>query len=278
MEVHVMSKDKKEPFSKVSDLQHWLGMSENGIRLYEKEGIITPGRNKENGYRQLNISDGDKMFQSRIYTGYGFSLRETADMLGTADFDSQYNSLEKQEDQLQEEMLLMAYKSQYLNRHLKLLREMKKDFYSVRIVPGPDLAFLPVHDQSQIKAAGESDCAAWLSQVPFVRSAVLMKMGEEPYQTVWFGPVTEWETAMKCSLPMENAVRFGSESPQYVTGFTRHGIDDFPSEKNCGHLTDYAGKQGYICGGTLLTRHLMLVKGEKDWIHYDQIWIPVKKE
>ena len=48
-----MSKDKKEPFSKVSDLQHWLGMSENGIRLYEKEGIITPGRNKENGYRQL---------------------------------------------------------------------------------------------------------------------------------------------------------------------------------------------------------------------------------
>ena len=46
-----MSKDKKEPFSKVSDLQHWLGMSENGIRLYEKEGIITPGRNKENGYR-----------------------------------------------------------------------------------------------------------------------------------------------------------------------------------------------------------------------------------
>lgn len=83
---------------------------------------------------------------------------------------------------------------------------------------------------------------------------------------------------MKCSLPMENAVRFGSESPQYVTGFTRHGIDDFPSEKNCGHLTDYAGKQGYICGGTLLTRHLMLVKGEKDWIHYDQIWIPVKKE
>lgn len=124
-----MSKDKKEPFSKVSDLQHWLGMSESGIRLYEKEGIITPGRNKENGYRQLNISDGDKMFQSRIYTGYGFSLRETADMLGRADFDGQYNSLEKQEDQIQEEMLLMAYKSQYLNKHLKLLREMKKDFY-----------------------------------------------------------------------------------------------------------------------------------------------------
>lgn len=59
----------REPFSKVSDLHNWLGLSENGIRLYENEGIISPKRNSANRYRTLNISDGDRMFRSRILTG-----------------------------------------------------------------------------------------------------------------------------------------------------------------------------------------------------------------
>ena len=270
--------NEKKPFSKVSDLQRWLGMSENGLRLYEKEGIITPGRNKENGYRQLNISDGDKMFQSQIYTGYGLSLKQTANLLQTKNFAEQYSDLEEQEARLQEEVLLAAYKSRQLNGHLKLLRQLKSDMYAVKIVSDVSLAFLPVHDQSQTKAGGEMDCAAWLNSVPFVRSAVMMRIENMPYPTVWFGPVTELDTAYRLQLPMGNAIRFGKESPQYVMGFSSHGIDAFLSEKEYGHLLQFADKQGYHCFGSILSRHLLLEKQGDDWIHYDQLWIPVKKQ
>lgn len=268
----------KRPFSKVSDLQHWLGMSENGLRLYEKEGIISPERNEENGYRQLNISDGDKMFQGRIYTGYGLSLKQTANLLQTADFKMQYLNLEQLEIRLQEEILLANYKAHYLNLHIKLLRKFMDNPHDVQIVPSPQLVFLPVHDQVQNKANGENDCAGWLSKVPFVRSAVMMKLESTSYPTVWFGPVTEQETAQQLGLPLKNAVIFSDESPQYSMGFAVHGINDFLTEDKYRHLLTFAEKQGYECFGTLLSRHLMLEKQGEEWLYYDQIWIPARSK
>lgn len=267
----------KRPFSRVSDLQHWLGMSENGLRLYEKEGIISPERNEENGYRQLNISDGDKMFQGRIYTGYGFSLKQTADLLQTADFNMQCCELEQLETRLQEEILLANYKAHYFSLHIKLLRKFKDNPQDVQIVPNPQLAFLPVHDQIQNKANGESDCADWLSKVPFVRSAVMMKFENTSYPTVWYGPVTEQQTAHQLRLPLKNAVMFSKESPHYVMGFAIHGVDDFLTENKYHHLMKFAKSQGYECFGTMLSRHLMLEKQDEEWVCYDQIWIPIRK-
>lgn len=268
----------KQPFSKVSDLQHWLGMSENGLRLYEKEGIISPERNEENGYRQLNISDGDKMFQGRIYTGYGLSLKQTANLLQTADFKMHYLNLEELETRLQEEILLANYKAHYLNLHIKLLRKFMDNPYDVQIVPNPQLAFLPVHDQHQNKANGEGNCADWLSKVPFVRSAVMMKLESTSYPTVWFGPVTEQETAQQLGLPLKNAVIFSDESPQYVMGFAVYGINDFLTEDKYRHLLTFAEKQGYECFGTLFSRHLMLEKQGEELLYYDQIWIPARSK
>ena len=42
---------------KINEVEQLVGISKRNIRFYEKEGLLAPGRNAENGYR--NYGDGD---------------------------------------------------------------------------------------------------------------------------------------------------------------------------------------------------------------------------
>ena len=42
---------------KINEVEQLVGITKRNIRFYEKEGLLTPGRNADNGYR--NYDDGD---------------------------------------------------------------------------------------------------------------------------------------------------------------------------------------------------------------------------
>lgn len=42
---------------KINEVERLVGITKGNIRFYEKEGLLTPGRNSENGYREYSEAD-----------------------------------------------------------------------------------------------------------------------------------------------------------------------------------------------------------------------------
>ena len=42
---------------KINQVEQLAGITKGNIRFYEKEGLLTPGRNSENGYREYTEAD-----------------------------------------------------------------------------------------------------------------------------------------------------------------------------------------------------------------------------
>ncbi len=49
---------------KINQVEQLVGITKGNIRFYEKEGLLTPGRNTENGYR--DYSDADVVWLKKI--------------------------------------------------------------------------------------------------------------------------------------------------------------------------------------------------------------------
>ena len=49
---------------KINEVERLVGITKGNIRFYEKEGLLTPGRNSENGYREY--SEGDVAWLKKV--------------------------------------------------------------------------------------------------------------------------------------------------------------------------------------------------------------------
>ena len=49
---------------KINQVEQLVGITKGNIRFYEKEGLLTPGRNTDNGYR--DYSDADVAWLKKI--------------------------------------------------------------------------------------------------------------------------------------------------------------------------------------------------------------------
>lgn len=69
---------------KASGMERMFGMSPNGIRLYEKQGVIRPQR-EESGYRTYGATELLAMGFGVQYRRYGFTLPQTAALMDGGD-------------------------------------------------------------------------------------------------------------------------------------------------------------------------------------------------
>jgi DNA-binding transcriptional MerR regulator len=51
---------------KINEVERLAGITKGNIRFYEKEGLLTPGRNSENGYRDYSQADVDWLKKIRL--------------------------------------------------------------------------------------------------------------------------------------------------------------------------------------------------------------------
>ena len=51
---------------KINEVEQLVGITKRNIRFYEKEGLLTPGRNADNGYRDYSESDVDTLRKIKL--------------------------------------------------------------------------------------------------------------------------------------------------------------------------------------------------------------------
>jgi len=65
----------------VTDLSRRSGVTAHAVRYYSRLGLLVPGRNPDNGYRQFDRQDLVRLRFIRQAQSLGFTLEEIADIL-----------------------------------------------------------------------------------------------------------------------------------------------------------------------------------------------------
>ena len=66
---------------KINELEALVGITKKNIRFYESEGLLTPRRNSENGYRDYGESDVSALRRIKLMRKLGLPLEEIRQML-----------------------------------------------------------------------------------------------------------------------------------------------------------------------------------------------------
>jgi DNA-binding transcriptional MerR regulator len=100
----------KEVKMRIKEVEENVGITSKNIRFYEKEGLIYPERNFENGYREYSENDIRKLKEIKLFRQLGISIEDIR-LLQSQEIELEY-VLENQIDKF--------------NNQIKSLNEAKK--------------------------------------------------------------------------------------------------------------------------------------------------------
>ena len=65
---------------KINEVEALVGITKKNIRFYEEKGLLTPRRNSENGYREYEARDVERLRQIKLLRKLGVPLEEIRQM------------------------------------------------------------------------------------------------------------------------------------------------------------------------------------------------------
>ena len=128
-----------------------LGLSIEGIRSYERAGIISSRRTDENSYRKYSYLDITSLVRARMYRAFGFSLSETELLTNQHEIDDILTALHCREEKIRMEIVLQKAK-------LSLLEELTEKIEEIENMTGDiELCKSPSSYRMEFSKNGEID-------------------------------------------------------------------------------------------------------------------------
>ena len=115
-----------------------LDISAQGLRLYEKEGIVLPNR-EESGYRTYTRLDITSLLRARSYQKYGFSLQQVKELINTDDIHYLHDEYLNHEEVLRKSILMQQLELKRLTYTRQLINTFPENLWKIQIEERPAL-------------------------------------------------------------------------------------------------------------------------------------------
>lgn len=129
----------------IHDVAGLLNISTDAIRLYEKEGLVSPTRNPENGYRCYDTEQIHRIMGICLYRKLNVSIAEIKRLLAVStlgDLSESFSGFIDSRKKEIERLTLEVEKMSYMKQHLDTLDEGSQSI-SIRTLP----AVYPLYHQ-----------------------------------------------------------------------------------------------------------------------------------
>lgn len=176
---------------KIGDLARTVGLPVHVVRFYEKYGIVSPKRTGDGKYRTFEEMDLRRLTLARHFRSFGFSLEQTADLLGSSTYTQQYEALDERARQVARELRHLERIQKSICRELAAMDFAQEVLGECRSVRLPGLYWLFSHNEKRDFPAREADPGLTervMGHMPFLRFLLLarredvMGQGYFPYQ------------------------------------------------------------------------------------------------
>ena len=166
--------------SLIQDYSKGMDLSPEGLRYYERKGIIHPQRDPDSGYRYYGFSDTLAISTCRKMRSWGYTLDEASDLLKDQSFEEQKRSLKEHERSLEKEL----ERQKLILERLKESETVISDSLDHLEIPQetviPDLFFLPTRIEEETIRNSDllKQINSWNRLQPFP-SVVLLNDGKQ---------------------------------------------------------------------------------------------------
>lgn len=142
---------------KIGDLAATVGLPVHVVRFYEKYGIVSPKRTGDGKYRTFEALDLRRLTLARHLRSFGFSLEQTAELLGGSTYAQQYEALDERLQQIQQEIRHLERVQRSIQRELADMDFAQETLEECRIVQLPGMYWLFSHSEKRDFPARETD-------------------------------------------------------------------------------------------------------------------------
>lgn len=265
---------------RIGKIAKLLSMSSEGLRLYERSGIIKPQRDDgDNSYRTYEHLDFTALIRARGYHYAGFSTKEISHLLNAKCVDDIIAGYETREKVLEQEI---DYKKQLL-QNLRSLKSISANaehkLWKIEKKVRPAMYRFPFISDGNylLDSKQEKIFTKWLQKTPFVfisQSIEWEKLLSGTAQITAALGIFEEQLSF-LSLDLEYAQYYPSCSCLYSI-VQEQGADFQPFE--CFYrLIEYVDKNSIIVTGSPVSRTFLSMNKNENYTRYREIWIPVEE-
>lgn len=123
----------------IHEVAKTLGISTDAIRLYEKEGLLTPIRDERNNYRYYDMTLVQCLMGITLYRKLGVSVADTKKMFEAHSFDDIHNNLNEVIDNARQEIAMLESRVAKLNHVQNHLRTLEDNLNNISQVTTDEL-------------------------------------------------------------------------------------------------------------------------------------------
>lgn len=198
---------------KASEMEQMFNLSANGIRLYEKHGILQPRRSEEGNYRLYDQNEMQAMGCSLQYRRYGFTLQQTAELLTHADERAQIDALRAREGEIDAQIDRLYKVRKSLSLHALRAEQALSLLDRCTVEEKPAMYFLgSQRGESFSSKASPAMIGEWIARyAPHLSAAMLL---DGPY---FVDDAFDAEPLFGVAVDAEVAIALGLQQSEYVT-------------------------------------------------------------
>ena len=257
-----------------------LGLSPEGLRLYERTGILSARRDPSSGnYRMYSHLDITALIMARMYHNCGFTMQETERLINTDSMDTVLREYAEKRDLLQAEIDYKQRLLQLLARTAELIESIpgRLDRYAVGLRPGM-YRFEYVHqDQLILHRSQYQKFWFWVQTTPFTFPA---------QRCLWEDLCDERDSSISAmGILEEDASFFGIREDEDVTYYppvkclttvVELSGEEADATAYLAGLRQYVWENGISVTGDPIARTILSMNKKKKYTRYRQVWLPIE--
>lgn len=264
---------------KISDVAKLLGITTEAIRYYENQGILTPTKSENSGYRHYGVWDLHILIRARAYRQYGYSLSETAELINHYNIPDIVSTLSKKEEDIEKEIIWNINLLKHIRQMQSIITEAEKTLGKYRIEYSPPIYRIDVQDGYELYSDSHhlGLYNSWIDKVPFVfPSAVFQKRDIENGENKFsFGLGIDDEYANFLGVkPSDDVTFFPSRLCVYTVYLS--SSNTVLSPERLTEIANYMDSQGLKLKHDIISRVVLVNKTGDEYLSWHQLWLPIE--
>lgn len=264
---------------KATQMERIFGMSQNGIRLYEKHGILRLERREGSSYRLYGPEEMLAMGCGVRLRRYGFTMQETGELLGGMDEDGQMHAFEAREEAIAGEIERLLRVRKSLRTQVRRIRQAERLLDACALEEKPAMYFLGTLRDGRPTDEGMIDMLSqWVdAYAPHLSAAMLL---DGPYLTrtdyhepPLLGVAVDADVALELGLRAGHQMLYLPPKPCVVTA-VRYAAGD-SLEPAFERVRRYARENGHRLHAGALIRQVQCVRRGEHNVQTGLLYAPL---
>lgn len=264
---------------KIGMMSKLLGISIEGLRLYERRGMINAIKDEETGVRYYEPLDITSLIRCRSYRKYGFTMDETADLMNTKDLNFVIDQYKNREEEIEKRIQWDKQMLSYLKSIRAVVESIETDYEKCVISTSPAMyrfvymknGELVLNDVTMKKFSN------WMERVPFSALSIIWD------KELFIRGETSYEAAL--CVPEEYAKAVGhylGEPVQYIPArkciytLSSEDANKFDTEYCMKFAIDYIREKGYTLTEDPFCRTFLSTDKKGNYTRWRQVWLPIE--